>query len=155
VPPITTDLPMRVRRITIRTPSALSWTRMSSCADPSHGRFQLAPGGRETARPGPYLDSLRQRLHRGADASWRWEWQPNAPEAVETIDLPDGPKGNHEPLRSPSKALQLHHENAVTGMKVYGKQEYYTRTSMWVPGVLLVEHCRLPLGAVRVLRAGG
>jgi hypothetical protein len=67
-------------------------------------------------------------------------WQPNAPEAVEVIDLEGGPKGIMNRYDPELKLYNYINENAVTGMKVYGKQEYYTRTSMWVPGVLLVEH---------------
>lgn len=64
--------------------------------------------------------------------------RPTAPEAVEIIDVENGPKGimnmynteHYEPVMA----------NDVVGLKAQGTVPHYFRTSMYMPGVLLVEH---------------
>lgn len=67
---------------------------------------------------------------------------PISEDAIKIIDEPNGPKGmmNMYNLR----AYKFFMENAVIGMKARGKKPYYARTSVFLPGLLLVEHWPIP-----------
>lgn len=65
-------------------------------------------------------------------------WQTTGPDAIRTIDEPGGPKG----LMSMFKSGQFRviRESAPLGVKVYGKNRHYARTSIYLPCVVMVEN---------------
>ncbi|MGH7906073.1 MAG: Rieske 2Fe-2S domain-containing protein [Candidatus Binataceae bacterium] len=65
--------------------------------------------------------------------------EPLNDEAVKIIDEPNGPKGIMNMYYN-QDAYRLVQENPVVKMKVRGKYDYPVRTSMYLPGVLLVEN---------------
>jgi phenylpropionate dioxygenase-like ring-hydroxylating dioxygenase large terminal subunit len=60
-------------------------------------------------------------------------------EATEEIDIPDGPKGVMNRYDRPD-LYQPVLENPKVDIKARGTVPHYFRTSLWVPGVLMVEH---------------
>ncbi|MGH7986553.1 MAG: Rieske 2Fe-2S domain-containing protein [Candidatus Binataceae bacterium] len=68
--------------------------------------------------------------------------QPIAEDAVRIIDEPDGPKGMMNMYNT--RAYKFFRENKAIGFKSPGTKPYYARTSVYLPGLLLVEHWPLP-----------
>ncbi|MBF6568429.1 MAG: Rieske 2Fe-2S domain-containing protein [Candidatus Binataceae bacterium] len=141
VPPLTSDLPMRVPKEYDPNPVAFilddnTFVRGIHRTGDSNWRLAVENG----FDPGHVLIHYDNVFIAATDRKLALGWQPKSPEAVEVIDLPEGPKGIMNRYDPHLNLYNYINENAVTGMKVYGKQEYYVRTSMWVPGVLLVEH---------------
>jgi hypothetical protein len=69
--------------------------------------------------------------------------QPVSDEAVRVVEEEDGPKGVMMMYNRP-QAWNMVLENPLLGLKARGTKPYYLRTSMYVPGVLLVEHWPIP-----------
>ncbi|MDH6282323.1 Rieske 2Fe-2S domain-containing protein [Prescottella agglutinans] len=59
--------------------------------------------------------------------------------ATEEIDIPDGPKGVMNRYDRPDLYKPVL-DNPKVNMKARGTVPHYFRTSLWVPGVLMVEH---------------
>jgi phenylpropionate dioxygenase-like ring-hydroxylating dioxygenase large terminal subunit len=68
--------------------------------------------------------------------------RPVSEDAIRIIDEPDGPKGMMNMYNT--RAYKFFMENRAIGMKARGKKPYYARTSVFMPGVLLVEHWPIP-----------
>ena len=68
--------------------------------------------------------------------------RPIAEDAIKIIDQPDGPRGMMNMYNT--RAYKFFMENKVIGMKARGNTPYYARTSVYLPGVLLVEHWPVP-----------
>ncbi len=68
--------------------------------------------------------------------------QPISPDAIKIIDEPDGPKGMMNMYNT--RAYKFFTQNRAIGIKARGKQPYYARTSVFLPGLLLVEHWPVP-----------
>jgi phenylpropionate dioxygenase-like ring-hydroxylating dioxygenase large terminal subunit len=68
--------------------------------------------------------------------------RPISEDAIKIIDEPDGPKGMMNMYNT--RAYKFFMENAAIGMKARGKKPYYARTSVFLPGLLLVEHWPIP-----------
>lgn len=68
--------------------------------------------------------------------------KPTAPEAIEVIDVKDGPKGIMNMYGTEHYRPVI--ENTRVNMKARGKNVMPLRTSMYVPGCLLVEHWPIP-----------
>jgi phenylpropionate dioxygenase-like ring-hydroxylating dioxygenase large terminal subunit len=68
--------------------------------------------------------------------------RPISEDAIKIIDEPNGPRGMMNMYNT--RAYKFFMENKVVGMKARGKQPYYARTSVYLPGVLLVEHWPIP-----------
>lgn len=60
-------------------------------------------------------------------------------EATEEIDIPDGPKGVMNRYDK-SDLYRPVLENPKVNIKARGSVQHYFRTSLWVPGILMVEH---------------
>ena len=68
--------------------------------------------------------------------------RPIAEDAIKIIDEPNGPRGMMNMYNT--RAYKFFMENKVIGMKARGKTPYYARTSVYLPGLLLVEHWPVP-----------
>jgi phenylpropionate dioxygenase-like ring-hydroxylating dioxygenase large terminal subunit len=68
--------------------------------------------------------------------------RPLSADAIKIIDEPDGPKGMMNMYNT--RSYKFFTQNPVIGMKARGKQPYYARTSVFLPGLLLVEHWPIP-----------
>jgi len=68
--------------------------------------------------------------------------QPISQDAIKIIDEPDGPKGMMNMYNT--RAYKFFTQNRAIGIKSRGKQPYYARTSVFLPGLLLVEHWPVP-----------
>src|SRR5215469_1926143 len=68
--------------------------------------------------------------------------RPITDDAIRIIDEPNGPKGMMNMYNT--RAYKFFGENREIGMKARGKKPYYARTSVFLPGVLLVEHWPAP-----------
>jgi phenylpropionate dioxygenase-like ring-hydroxylating dioxygenase large terminal subunit len=68
--------------------------------------------------------------------------RPLSDDAIKIIDEPDGPKGMMNMYNT--RSYKFFTQNPVIGMKARGKQPYYARTSVFLPGLLLVEHWPMP-----------
>jgi phenylpropionate dioxygenase-like ring-hydroxylating dioxygenase large terminal subunit len=68
--------------------------------------------------------------------------RPISEDAIKIIDEPNGPRGMMNMYNT--RAYKFFMENKVVGMKARGKQPYYARTSVYLPGLLLVEHWPTP-----------
>jgi phenylpropionate dioxygenase-like ring-hydroxylating dioxygenase large terminal subunit len=67
---------------------------------------------------------------------------PISENAIKIIDEPDGPKGMMNMYNT--RAYKFIMENPAVKMRARGKNAYYARTSVFLPGILLVEHWPLP-----------
>jgi phenylpropionate dioxygenase-like ring-hydroxylating dioxygenase large terminal subunit len=63
-------------------------------------------------------------------------------EALKIIDEPSGPKGMMNMYNT--RSYKFFGENREIGFKARGQKPYYARTSVFLPGVLLVEHWPAP-----------
>jgi phenylpropionate dioxygenase-like ring-hydroxylating dioxygenase large terminal subunit len=68
--------------------------------------------------------------------------EPIGEGAIKIIDEPDGPKGIMNMYNT--RAYKFIMENKAVNMRARGKNSYYARTSMVLPGILLVEHWPIP-----------
>ena len=68
--------------------------------------------------------------------------EPIGEGAIKIIDEPDGPKGIMNMYNT--RAYKFIMENKAVNMRARGKNSYYARTSMVLPGILLVEHWPVP-----------
>jgi phenylpropionate dioxygenase-like ring-hydroxylating dioxygenase large terminal subunit len=68
--------------------------------------------------------------------------RPISEDAIKIIDEPDGPKGMMNMYNT--RSYKFFMENPIIGMKARGRQPYYARTSVFLPGLLLVEHWPIP-----------
>jgi phenylpropionate dioxygenase-like ring-hydroxylating dioxygenase large terminal subunit len=70
---------------------------------------------------------------------------PITGDAIKIIDEPNGPKGMMNMYNT--RSYKFFGENREIGMKARGKNPYYARTSVFLPGLLLVEHWPAPAWA--------
>ncbi|MBF6569763.1 MAG: Rieske 2Fe-2S domain-containing protein [Candidatus Binataceae bacterium] len=138
-PSIESDLPMRIEQDRDPNPVAFLlddnlFVRGIHMTGNSNWRLAVE----NAFDPGHVLIHYNNPLIVATDRKLPLGWQPTAPEATEIIDIPNGPKGIMN--RYDSGFYKYIMENQVTGTQVYGQQQHYLRTSMWVPGVILVEH---------------
>jgi phenylpropionate dioxygenase-like ring-hydroxylating dioxygenase large terminal subunit len=68
--------------------------------------------------------------------------EPISEDAIRIIDEPDGPKGMMNMYNT--RAYKFIMENPAVKMRARGKNSYYARTSVFLPGILLVEHWPIP-----------
>ena len=71
--------------------------------------------------------------------------RPIAEDAIKIIDELNGPKGMMNMYNT--RSYKFFSENREIGMKARGSKPYYARTSVFLPGVLLVEHWPAPAWA--------
>jgi len=137
IPPLESDLPMRITDDKNPVGYLLDdklFVRGIHLTGNSNWRLAVE----NAFDPGHILIHYDNPLVVATDRKLALGWEPTAPEAVEMIDQPGGPKGIMN--RYDTGFYNYVMENKVTGMKVYGKNDHYLRTSMWMPGVILVEH---------------
>jgi len=68
--------------------------------------------------------------------------RPITEDAIKIIDEPNGPKGMMNMYNT--RSYKFFGENREVGLKARGEKPYYARTSVFLPGLLLVEHWPAP-----------
>ena len=144
VPPLSSDLPLRIGAD--EDPQAVAYildehvfVRGIHRTGNSNWRLAVENG----YDPGHWLIHMGNTIIASADVLFPLGAQPVSDEAVRVIEEEDGPKGVMMMYNRP-EAWNMVLENPVLGLKARGTKPYYLRTSMYVPGVLLVEHWPIP-----------
>jgi phenylpropionate dioxygenase-like ring-hydroxylating dioxygenase large terminal subunit len=138
LPPLTADLPIKITDVS-EPPAYLldDQVYIRGIHRPVDSNWRLAvengfdPGHILIHYTNTIVAATERKIYLGAE--------PVSPEAVKIIDEPDGPKGIMNMYYDQS-AYRLVYENPVVRMKARGKYDYPVRTSMYLPGVLLVEN---------------
>jgi phenylpropionate dioxygenase-like ring-hydroxylating dioxygenase large terminal subunit len=138
VPPLTADLPIRITDVPNPPGYLLDqevYVRGIHRTVNSNWRLAVENG----FDPGHILIHYDNILMAATEHKLYLGAEPLTPEAVKLIDEPNGPKGIMNMYYDQS-AYRLVQENPVVKMKVRGKVDYPVRTSIFLPGVLLVEN---------------
>jgi phenylpropionate dioxygenase-like ring-hydroxylating dioxygenase large terminal subunit len=144
VPPLSSDLPLRIG--TDEDPNAVAYilddqvfVRGIHRTGNSNWRLAVENG----YDPGHWLVHMGNTIIASADVLFPLGAQPVSDEAIRVVEEEDGPKGVMMMYNKP-EAWRMVLENPVLGLKARGTKPYYLRTSMYLPGVLLVEHWPIP-----------
>jgi len=138
VPPLSADLPIRITDVSNPPAYLLDdqvYIRGIHRTVASNWRLAVENG----FDPGHILIHYNNTLVAATERKLYLGAEPITPEAVKIIDEPDGPKGIMNMYYDQS-AYRLVQENPIIKMKVRGRFDYPIRTSMYLPGVLLVEN---------------
>jgi hypothetical protein len=92
--------------------------------------------------PGHLLIHWNNQIVAATDRKLGFGVEPIGEGAIKIIDEPDGPKGIMNMYNT--RAYKFIMENKAVNMRARGKNSYYARTSMVLPGILLVEHWPTP-----------
>jgi phenylpropionate dioxygenase-like ring-hydroxylating dioxygenase large terminal subunit len=95
--------------------------------------------------PGHLLIHWDNQIIAATDRNLGLGARPISEDAIRIIDEPNGPKGMMNMYNT--RAYKFFGENRELGMKARGKKPYYARTSVFLPGLLLVEHWPAPAWA--------
>jgi len=138
IPPLAADLPIRITDVANPPGHPLDtevYVRGIHRTANSNWRLAVENG----FDPGHILIHYDNILMAATERKLYLGAEPITPEAVKMIDEPGGPKGIMNMYYDQS-AYRLVQENPVVKMKVRGRIDYPVRTSMYLPGVLLVEN---------------
>jgi len=138
VPPLSADLPIRITDVGNPPAYLLDdqvYVRGIHRTVASNWRLAVENG----FDPGHILIHYNNTLVAATERKLYLGAEPITPEAVKIIDEPDGPKGIMN-MYYDQTAYRLVQQNPIIKMKVRGRFDYPIRTSMYLPGVLLVEN---------------
>jgi phenylpropionate dioxygenase-like ring-hydroxylating dioxygenase large terminal subunit len=144
VPPIEADLPIRItddptgRAVGYLLDDNL-FVRGIHRTGKSNWRLAVENG----FDPGHVLIHYDNQIVAATDMALVLGYDPVDPRAIEVIDEPNGPKGIMN-MYNRTEFYKPIYKNEFANIQTPGKQQYYVRTSMFVPGVLLVEHWPAP-----------
>jgi phenylpropionate dioxygenase-like ring-hydroxylating dioxygenase large terminal subunit len=141
VPPLTADLPITITDDANAVPHILDeqvYVRGIHRTGNSNWRLAVENG----FDPGHLLIHWDNVIVAATDRRMGLGALPISEDAIRIIDEPDGPKGMMNMYNT--RSYKFFMENAVIGMKARGKKPYYARTSVFLPGLLLVEHWPIP-----------
>src|SRR5229473_1523324 len=137
VPPLTADLPINITDDANAVPHILDeqvYVRGIHRTGNSNWRLAVENG----FDPGHLLIHWDNVIVAATDRRMGLGARPISEDAIRVIDEPDGPKGMMNMYNT--RSYKFFMENTVIGMKARGKKPYYARTSVFLPGLLLVEH---------------
>jgi len=138
IPPLAADLPIRITDVPNPPGHPLDqqvYVRGIHRTANSNWRLAVENG----FDPGHILIHYDNILMAATERKLYLGAEPITPAAVKMIDEPNGPKGIMNMYYDQS-AYRLVQENPIVKMKVRGRVDYPVRTSMYLPGVLLVEN---------------
>ena len=140
-PPISADLPIHITDDANPVPHLLDdhvYVRGIHRVGNSNWRIAVENG----FDPGHLLIHWDNVIVAATDRRMGLGARPIAEDAIKIIDEPNGPRGMMNMYNT--RAYKFFMENKVIGMKARGKTPYYARTSVYLPGLLLVEHWPVP-----------
>ncbi len=141
VPPLTADLPINITDDANAVPHILDeqvYVRGIHRTGDSNWRLAVENG----FDPGHLLIHWDNVIVAATDRRMGLGARPISEDAIRVIDEPNGPKGMMNMYNT--RSYKFFMENSVIGMKARGKKPYYARTSVFLPGLLFVEHCPIP-----------
>ncbi|GEL19854.1 Rieske 2Fe-2S domain-containing protein [Pseudonocardia asaccharolytica] len=138
VPDLSTDLPMKVTDDANPVAHLLGeHTVVKGIHRRLVGNWRLA--AENGLDPGHLLVHWDNQLVVALDRALPLGLQALSEDATEMIDIPDGPKGVMNRYDKPELYRPVL-ENPKVNMTARGTVPHYFRVSLWVPGVLMVEH---------------
>jgi len=140
VPPIEADLPIRITDDPTGHPVGYLlddkvFVRGIHLTGKSNWRLAVENG----FDPGHVLIHYDNQIVAATDMALILGAEPMDDRAIEIIDQPDGPKGIMN-MYNRLESYKPIYKNDLAHIQTPGKVQYYVRTAMFVPGVLLVEH---------------
>ncbi len=137
LPPLDADLPIRVADDDNPVPHILDdrvYVRGIHRTGNSNWRLAAENG----FDPGHLLIHWDNQIVAATDRKLALGVEPVSEGAIRIIDEPDGPKGIMNMYNT--RTYRFIMENKAVNMRARGRNSYYARTSMVLPGILLVEH---------------
>jgi nitrite reductase/ring-hydroxylating ferredoxin subunit len=145
VPPLTSDLPIRITDVTDPIPYILDeGLFIGGIHAAANANWRL--GAENSFDPGHVLIHRDNMIVAATDSFLPLSFHPRSPESVRVIDELDGPKGFTNLYNT--EEYEFITENKVVNIKSRGKSSHYVRTSFFLPCCLLVEHWPLPGWAI-------
>jgi phenylpropionate dioxygenase-like ring-hydroxylating dioxygenase large terminal subunit len=141
LPPLEADMPIRITDDANAVPHILDenvYVRGIHRTGNSNWRLAAENG----FDPGHLLIHRDNQIVAATDRKLGLGVEPIGEGAIKIIDEPDGPKGIMNMYDT--RAYKFIMENKALNMRARGKKSYYARTSMVLPGILLVEHWPSP-----------
>jgi phenylpropionate dioxygenase-like ring-hydroxylating dioxygenase large terminal subunit len=141
VPPLEADLPVRITDDANPVAHILDekvYVRGIHRTGNSNWRLAAENG----FDPGHLLIHWDNQIVAATDRKLALGVEPISEGAIKIIDERDGPKGIMNMYNT--RTYKFIMENKAVNMRARGKNPYYARTSMVLPGILLVEHWPVP-----------
>ncbi len=140
-PPLEADLPIRIsddKNAVAHILDEQAYVRGIHRRGNSNWRLAVENG----FDPGHLLIHWDNQIIAATDRNLGLGALPVTEDAIKIIDEPGGPKGMMNMYNT--RAYKFFGENREIGLKARGKKPYYARTSVFLPGLLLVEHWPAP-----------